>query len=260
MLKSIFGSWIYLVWYLCHLVILGILTEGGIVPMYIMLLIIAFLPIPESLWRWVSGVRPLRLMSEKERLIPLYEEVYNAYIEKEEKISHTRKVKLYIQESMNINAFAFGRETLVLTKGSIDLLNDNDIKGLMAHELAHFHNYDTTGALFAYIANLPFTFMMRKLRQIDSKLGNGFVRFVFSVIFAYFRFFEFVGDLILMYHTRSQEYNADTLALKWGYGEELAGVLIQIYQISLEKPKSIGDMIRSTHPPITKRIEQLESF
>jgi len=80
------------------------------------------------------------------------------------------------------------------------------------------------------------------------------------VIFAYFRFFEFVGDLILMYHIRSQEYSADTLALKWGYGEELAGVLIQIYQISLEKPKSIGEMIRSTHPPITKRIEQLETI
>jgi len=46
--------------------------------------------------------------------------------------------------------------------------------------------------------------------------------------------------------------------LKFGYGKELAEVLIQIYQIGVEKPQTVGEMLRATHPPITKRIERLE--
>jgi len=214
--------------------------------------------VSERLWRWVSGIRPLRIRAEKERLIPLFEEVYSAY-PKNRKRNHTRNIKLYIQESMSINAFAFGRETLVLTKGSIDLLSDEALKGLIAHELGHFHNYDTMGALFAYVANLPMSLLMKKLRQKDSTLNDGLIKFLFSIIYSFFRLIEFTSDLIIMHHSRKQEYKADMLALKCGYGEELAGVLIQLYQISMEKPKSIGEMIRSTHPPITKRIERLET-
>jgi len=234
------------------------MTAGLIIPLYIFFFILAFMPASERLWRWVAGIRPLRIKAEKERLIPLLEEICSAYAHKEKSI-HIQDIKLYIQESMNINAFAFGRETLVLTKGSIDLLSDEALKGLIAHELGHFHNYDTMGALFAYVANFPMSFLMKKLRQIDSTLSDGFLRFIFSIIFALFRLIEFIGDLILMRHSREQEYQADMCALKWGYGEELTAVLIQIYQISMEKPKSINEMLRATHPPITKRIELLET-
>jgi len=199
-------------------------------------------------------------MSEKARLIPLFEAVYTDYYWRESDIKHTQNIRLYIQESMSINAFAFGRETMVLTKGSIDLLSDADLKGLMAHELAHFHNYDSMRALFAYVANLPMSLLMKKLHQIDSSLENGFLRFFFKIIFWFFRLIEFTGELIIMYHSREQEYKADMYGLKWGYGEELARVLIHIYQISMERPKSIREMIKATHPPITKRIERLEQY
>jgi len=234
-------------------------TLGAIIPFYLFFIFLAFLPISEKLWRWVTGIRPLRIKAEKERLIPLFEEVYKAY-SKGKKSRHTKNIKLYIQESMSINAFAFGRETLVLTKGSIDMLSDEELKGIMAHELAHFHNYDAIGALFAYVANLPMTLLMKKLRQINSRLDDGIVKFFFNAIFLFFRLIEFAGDIIVMYHSRRREYGADSLALKWGYGEELAGALIHMYQISMEKPKSIGEMVRSTHPPITKRIEALEDI
>ena len=257
MLKSIFNSWSYLVWYAFYFILLTVLTAGGIIPTYIILFILAFRPVSERLWRWVTGIRPLRIKAEKERLLPLFEEVYTSYAEKENS-THTRKIKLYIQESMSIGAFAFGRETLVLTKGSIDLLSDDALKGLIAHELAHFHNYDTMAILFSYVANFPISFLIKKLRQVDSTLNDGFIKFLFSIIYALFRLLEFISDLIIMHQRRKSEYQADFCALRWGYGEELTGALIQMYQISMEKPKSIGDMVRGTHPPITKRIERLE--
>jgi len=259
MSKKIFGSWSYLIWYLFYLGLFGVLTAGAIIPLYIIFFLIAFLPASEQLWRWVSGVRPLRIRAEKERLIPLFREVCNSYAMVEEETTHTRNVKLYIQESMSINAFAFGRETLVLTKGSIDLLSDEALKGIITHELGHFHNYDTGRALFAYVANFPIALIMKKLRQINNALDTGMVKFLLNVVFLFFLLVEFIGDLILMHHIREQEYQADMLALKWGYGEELAGALIQLYQISMEKPKSIKEMIKATHPPITKRIERLET-
>lgn len=257
MLKSIFKSWSYIVWFVFHLFLFGMLTGGLIMPVYIIFFLVAFMPVSEKLWRWSIGIRPLRLKAERDRLIPLFDEVYSAY-RHEEMVKHTENIKLYIQESMSINAFAFGRETLVLTKGVVDLLSDEDIKGLIAHELAHFHHYDTMGALFTYVANFPMSLLMKKLRQIDSTLGDGIAKFFFNIIFGFFRLIEFVGELILMSHSRKQEYVADMSALKWGYGEELAGMLIHLYQLSMEKPKSIREMIKMTHPPITKRIEQLE--
>ena len=212
------------IWYAFYFILFSILTVGLIIPFYVIFLLIAFSPASEKLWCWVNGIRPLRLASEKERLIPLLEEVYKAYSKKVKK-KNAKNAKLFIQESMSINAFAFGNETLVLTKGSIDLLSCEALKGLIAHELAHFHNLDTKRALFAYVVNFPMSFLMKKLRQIDSTLKDGLFRFLFGMIFAFFRLMEFIGDLVLMYHSRQREYEADSLAEKWGYGEELAGVL-----------------------------------
>ena len=209
-------------------------------------------------------MRPLRLRSEKERLGALFDEVYRH----SRKVDKTlpRQIELYIQESMDINAFAFGKSTLILTKGSIDLLSDDDIKGLIAHELGHFSNRDTMFALIATVANLPMTFTLMLLSRaklkmdeaskesITVKIFKGF----FDTVYYIFKAIEFIGDLILMSNRRENEYKADMYALECGYGVELADVLTEIYQVSMEKPRSVKELVKSTHPHITKRIERLE--
>ena len=259
MLKFICRSSSYVLWLLFCIVLFSILTLGLIIPFYLVFIIIAILPSAEELWRVVNGIRPLRIFAEKERLQPLLKEVYVTY-RKYRKETHTQDIQLHIQESMEINAFAFGRETLVLTKGAIDLLGDDELKGLIAHELWHFHNYDTLVALFSWVANFPMVFLMKKLHRINDSLEAGITKFLFNVVFIVFRFIEFIGDLILMRQSRYQETLADALAMKMGYGKELTGALIQIYQISMEKPKSITEMLKATHPPITERIDLLETY
>jgi len=220
------------------------------------------------------GVRPLRLNQEKERLLPLFEEVYTKAKKKPRKnakeiynpLPSNINIKLYIQESMDINAFAFGRSTLVLTKGSTLLLNDDNLKGLIAHELGHFANRDTFYALCASIANLPMSLSLRLLSIARTKMEESgksslavrVVRGFIDMFYYGFKGVEFVGDLIIMHSRRRSEYEADLYAHKLKYGAELAEVLTQIYQISMEKPKSVGEMVRASHPHLTKRVERLE--
>jgi len=216
MLETILGSWLYLIWLVFYFILIGFLTLGFSAPFYLLFFALALLPKSERIWRWVTGIRPLRIRAEKERLIPLLEEVRNSCHVKKKRKRQIQNINIYIQESMSINAFAFGRETLVLTKGSVDLLSDDALKGLIAHELGHFYNYDAMTTLFVYIANFPLIWLMKQLRKIDDILGSGLGRLLFSIIFAFFRFIEFLGDLILMHRSRAQEYKADALALKWG--------------------------------------------
>ncbi len=54
--------------------------------------------------------------------------------------------KVYVQESRDINAFATGRTpdegVIAVTKGALELLDREELQGVVAHELAHIQNYD----------------------------------------------------------------------------------------------------------------------
>jgi len=259
------SNWIYIVWFLFYFILFSVLTFGLAIPFYLVLVPFAFSRHAESLWRRVSGVRPLRLRMEKERLLPLFREVYEGAVDSAPYLS--KKIRLYIKEDMSINAFAFGESTLVLTRGSVQLLSDECLKGLMAHEFGHFAHGDTTANLFATVSNLFLSLTMKLLSDIRSKyedkekigiLQSGF-KALFDLLYYVFRIPQIIGDLFLMRHSRKHEYFADCFAFDSGFGKELTEVLLEIYQISVEKPKSVKEQMNSSHPHITLRIELLES-
>lgn len=263
MRRRIFSNWTYFLWFLFYFIGFSILTAGLIIIFYIISVPLAFSPLAEILWRGLSGVRPLRLKQEKKRLLPLFSEVYKGAIKTVPKLS--RKIRLYIQEDMSINAFAFGKRTLVLTRGSLELLDDECLKGLIAHELGHFYHYDTITSLFATVSNLFLTLLVKLFTKIKSyfdKDNIGFIesifKFLFDLLYYIVRSVEFVGDLLLMRTKRKHEYLADAFALHIGFGQDLTKVLLEIYGVSIEKPKSVKEHMNSSHPHITKRIERLE--
>jgi len=264
MSKEAKSNWPYLFWFLFYFLLFGVSTFGVAVIFYLVFVPLAFSYFAESIWRRISGVRPLRLKQEKDRLLPLFKEVYEGAVTTDPKLF--TGIKLYIQEDMSINAFAFGKSTLVLTRGSIELLNDDCLKGLIAHEFGHFSHYDTVANLFATVSNLFLSVIMKFLNdtknKYDEKEGMGIFqslfKFLFDIIYYVFRSIQFIGDLILMRVSRKHEYLADTFAFKSGFGKELTDVLIEIYGVSVEKPKSVKEQMKSTHPHITLRIEALE--
>ena len=270
MRKKSIHFWVYL-GMIAYGIFLLYLTTTGIIPLSITIIVFASVLIllgselAETLWRLINGVRPLRLNKEKERLRPLFLEVYEEASKKDRKLS--KNIDLYIQEDININASAFGRRTLILTKGSTMLLNDDNIKGLIAHELGHFSNGDGKVALILYVLFLPvallvtlFTKIKKMLDEASKEsLGISVIKGFYDILYLiYIKGIGFIFVLIFMHHRRKSEYKADMFAQACGYGAELAEVLVQLYEVSFSEAGTVKEMMRGTHPHITKRIERLE--
>ena len=278
MAKGILSNYPYILWFgfyftLFWLIALPFAGTGEqaliiVSALYGVSILYSLSPIAEIMWRGVSGVRSLRTESEKNRLLPLFEAVYNEVLSVYPSIS--KRIKLYIKEDMDVNAFAFGRTTLVLTKGSIELLNDDSLKGLIAHEFGHFAHLDTHVSLIAEVGNAFMMLLMKIIRAFanimlfivrnkDSTYTIIF-RVLYWIVNATYKTILFIGDLILMRVSRKHEFLADNFAHKCGFGRELAHVLSQIHQVSIDSPESVVEQLRSSPPPLTKRIEKLEGL
>jgi len=89
-------------------------------------------PWGENLFRAINGIR-LPMLGEEKRIQPIFQEVYNDAKMQTPTISGN--VKLYIQDSMEVNAFAVGRTTVAVSKGAMHFMNDEDIRGIMAWKI-----------------------------------------------------------------------------------------------------------------------------
>jgi len=269
--KAAYGFW-FLFYFLLFWAILFVFTRSAgislliIAVIYGITIIFAFSNPAEKLWRAVNNVRPSRIRAEKLRLLPLFKEVYVEAVKQDKDLS--RGIKLYIQENMTINAFAFGRKTLVLTRGCAEMLSEEKIKGIMAHELGHFAHSDTVAVLVMAVGNIFVSLFMQMLSGIKNRLDKwaeksfiiGIIKFFYDIIFYIFKGIQSISELLLMHTSRKNEYLADLFALDCGFGENITEALIELYKISGTEKQKIKKLISSSHPPLTKRIENLEKI
>jgi len=187
-------------------------------------------------------------------------EVYKKAVEADPNLSQS--IKLYIKEDMTINAFAFGSSTLIITRGSLALLNDDCLKGLIAHEFGHFSHGDTEAVLLGAVSNFFMSYIISKLTDrknyYDLENKTGIIISLVKGIYRLFRAIDFIGEVILKRTSRRNEYLADAFASKSGFTKELTDVLIEIYAAGVSKPESVKEQLKSTHPHVTLRIERLE--
>jgi len=272
MKKEIISNWPYIFWFLFYFMMFWLITgataDGFLIVfvIYISSILFSFTPLAEGLWRSVLGLRPPRTEAERERLDSLFADVLDNGMEESPNIS--RNTRLFIQEEMDINAFAFGRNTLILTKGSVELLSDDCLKGLMAHELGHFAHYDTMVLLITTVGNILFSLLMKILQVIANILlfivrgkdptFSMIFKILYKIVVGIHTAILFIGDMILMQVSRKHEFMADEFANKIGFGDELIKVLSHINMVAGAEPEKIIEQLRSTHPPLTKRIEVLE--
>ena len=121
---------------------------------YAVSLAIVFSPLGEKLLRVVEQVRKLEMRKEKETLLPIFDEVYEHAKQKNPELGH---IELCIVESMDVNACAIGKHTVALTKGAIETFGEDELKALLAHEIAHIVHGDTIATLYALVGNGLFT-------------------------------------------------------------------------------------------------------
>lgn len=231
------------------------------------LVFIAFVSsnIAEKVLRYASSVRKIATNTEKERLIPLFKEVYTQAFRNNKHIG--RKIKPYIVDSMEVNAFIIGRNTLVVTRGAIETFNDDELKGVMAHEFGHINHYDgqitllvtfcTTIFLWAFIA-VSFVFRLLEKLFENNIIGDifGIVRQIFELVV---KFVLFIWTLIISGGSRRKEYKADMYAKSIGYGEQLKSALYILYDMEISDKKGLMQNLKRTHPILAYRIEKLES-
>ena len=72
MRKEIKSNWPYIAWFLFYFTLFAVCTRGIAIAVYLVTVPLAFSSVAEKLWRSISGVRPLRLKQEKDRLLPFF--------------------------------------------------------------------------------------------------------------------------------------------------------------------------------------------
>lgn len=186
------------------------------------------------------------------------------------------KPRLYYLDTETPNAFATGRSpskgVVAVTKGLVEKLDDDEIEGVIAHEIAHIKNRDTlTQAMAATMAGAItwighlFFFGDRENRNIFSYL----LLFIVAPLAAM---------LIQMAISRSREYAADRTGGAISNPLSLAAALGKISKAAEEKPMRGGNeatahmfiinpfsaggvaSLFSTHPPVELRIKRLKEM
>ncbi|MDZ7786072.1 MAG: M48 family metalloprotease [Candidatus Saccharibacteria bacterium] len=192
--------------------------------------------------------------------------------------------KVYIMQDPAPNAFATGRDpehaAVAATSGILEIMDDQELEGVMAHELGHVKNYDIrvsmiAFALVAVIAILADIILhMVWFRSSDSGKGSPWI-FVIGIIAAILT--PIIATAIQLAISRRREYLADaTGALTTRYPDGLARALEKIgaYGSSTKKQntstahlffanplkKSSFSGFFSTHPPVEERVRRLRKM
>ncbi len=201
---------------------------------------------------------------------------------------------IYIIYDQGMNAFATGRNpkkgVIVFTRGLLESLNDEELKGVISHELAHIKNYDILlgtiivglVGIVSIIANIMtrLLFFGGRGRRSTKGSGGGIIMIVVLVIGVLFIIVSpVVAMIIRMAISRNREYLADsTGALISRYPPGLASALRKISSNSEVKTASsatahlfisnpLGEKSRvmfkslfNSHPPVKERIERLNEM
>lgn len=191
--------------------------------------------------------------------------------------------KVYVIEDDSPNAFATGRNpkhaAVAATTGIMRLLSDDELAGVMAHELAHVKNRDTLIQTVAATVGGAITFLahmaiyMTGGRDDEEGGGLGIVGSILMMVLA-----PIAAMLIQMAISRSREYGADAggaeicgnpLSLaralqKLEYGSRAVPMDANPSTASMfiVNPLTGGGIsaLFSTHPPIPVRVERLEEM
>ena len=267
MVELLKNNWLYIIWFLFYFmmswIILGATAQSFIIVFisYVVSIAIALSPMGEAILRLTNGVRKIETKKEKEYLLPIYEDVYTEAMNIFPNLR--TDIELCIVDVLYINAFALGRKTVALTRGAINNLSEEELKGFIAHELGHILHGDTKALLFTVVGNGIFTILTVVLQIIvnifTSRRGYWtlIIRLIFQLILWYL---VNLGQVILSINSRKNEYRADEFAFEIGQGENLKEALYLLQNIAMSENRKLLEKLKSSHPHIAKRIGRLENL
>jgi heat shock protein HtpX len=195
--------------------------------------------------------------------------------------------KLYLIPQAAPNAFATGRNprhaSVAVTQGLLELMNDDELEGVIAHELSHVRNYDIlTSSIAATIAGaITWVAQMGRWGMIFGGWGGGENRERGGGLTAILMLFlaPLAALLLQLGISRQREYQADASGARMvGYPDGLISALEKLgaynkripmdvppttSALMIVQPLTAGEMFSglfSTHPPLSERIAALRQM
>jgi len=233
---------------------------------------------------WFSDKIVLAMYKAKEVTRETSPKFYNM-VEELTRNANLPMPKVYIINDPTPNAFATGRNpqnaAVAATTGILQGLNNEELAGVMAHELAHVKNRDIlTGTIAAtlvgtitFVAQMAGWAMMFGRGNDDDDAGNGIASLVLLIVA------PIAATLIQLAISRSREFAADAggssisknpLGLASALGKiSRANQLKPVNHVTpasahmfIVNPLSGGGVMKlfSTHPPVEERIKRLQEI
>src|SRR6266851_1862115 len=193
--------------------------------------------------------------------------------------------KLYVIPEPAPNAFATGRNpqhaSVAVTQGLLELMNDDELEGVIAHELSHVRNYDilissvaaTLAGAIMWIPRMGYWFGYGD-RDSDGNSGSGILGLLIMILAP-------IGAMFLQFGlSRQREYSADETGARMvgqPYGlisalQKLGAYNQRIPTTALSPSTSALCIVKplfgsgtlsslfSTHPPLEARIQALREM
>lgn len=281
---------------------LGInLQAGGYTGLFVLCLIWGFVGafISLLLSRWMAktfhGVKVIdpQTMDQNERrlLNMVYQIARRAEMQKMPEVGY--------YESADINAFATGpsesRSLVAVSTGLMHSMNEAEMEGVLAHEIAHIVNGDMVtmtliqgivnafAMFFAHILTMVIINALR--RNDDERQSGGFGDFMLRQMIYSFAsiIFTLLGSIVVNYFSRQREFRADAGGARFSSREKMTAALQKlqkVYELPASgrfaedverdgkdtlatlkissKPAGLGRLFM-THPPLEERIAALRN-
>jgi heat shock protein HtpX len=191
--------------------------------------------------------------------------------------------RVYMIASPTPNAFATGRNphhaAVAVTEGTLRLLDQRELEGVLAHELAHVKNRDTLtmtvtatiASAIMFLANMAqWAAMFGGFSRDEEDRGGGFIGLLVAAIVA-----PLAATLVQMAISRSREYAADTTGAHiagnpYGLADALEKLAYAVERVPTQVVPATAHLfivnplrgqqfatLFSTHPPIEERIQRL---
>lgn len=259
---------------------------AGIVA-YAISLVIALSPVGEWIIRLQTGCKKITDTEILNYIEPIFGDVYQKAKAKDPKIPDN--VQLYMNDDETPNAFATGRSTVCITKGMLEM-PEEQIRATLGHEFGHLAHKDTDLILVVAVGNMIisgvilgirvlielvylfmqlFSFIAKVIFVFGGDSFNGLVGLMSDFAAAGYRFllnalvagltwaWTKIGVLLVMKSNRDKEYEADEFSCTLGYGNALCALLEAIDENSA---KGLFASLASSHPDKESRIAKIREF
>ena len=193
--------------------------------------------------------------------------------------------KVYIMDDPSPNAFATGRNpktsAVCATTGLLEIMDDEELQGVFAHELGHVKNYDIRVSMIAFALTAVISLIadiilrMTWFRSSDDREEGNQLFFLLGIVAAILA--PIIATMIQLAVSRQREYLADaTGALTTRYPQGLISALTKLQKTGSAtrrqntatahlffanplKGHSLATLF-STHPPLEDRIKRLQEM